>query len=165
VIGFQDVPRVRDRAAASRLPELAVLSVLAHPTLEDAAPAIAALDALPDDRRQLYLDVIMIAVPEIRQILEGPMKGYQYRSEFAREYYGKGHDEGLAEGQLAGLRTAVTTLVRAKVEEPPEGDLATIETVADPAALTELITALGLADSAADVRAVLDQALGQALGR
>jgi hypothetical protein len=28
VIGFEDVPRVRDRAAASRLPELAMLSVM-----------------------------------------------------------------------------------------------------------------------------------------
>jgi hypothetical protein len=165
VIGFEDVPRVRDRAAASRLPELAVLSVLAHRTLDDAAPAFAALDALPDDRRQLYLDVIMIAVPAIRQILEGPMKDYQYRSEFGREAYGNGHDKGLAkgqvQGQLAGLRAAVTALARAKIDELRDGDLATLETVADPRALTELITTLGFAEDADEARMALDQALGR----
>src|SRR5262249_5216423 len=34
VISFADVPRVCDRDAASQLPQLAVLSVMAHPDLE-----------------------------------------------------------------------------------------------------------------------------------
>jgi hypothetical protein len=58
VIGFADVPHVRDRAAASQLPQLAVLSVMAHPELEIAEIAIEAISHLPEDRIRLYLDVI-----------------------------------------------------------------------------------------------------------
>jgi len=47
VIGFEDVPWVRDRTAALRLPELAVLSVMAHPELEIAEVAIDAIAQLP----------------------------------------------------------------------------------------------------------------------
>jgi hypothetical protein len=69
VIGFEDVPRVRDRAAASRLPELAMLSVMAHPELEIAEVAVDALSQLPEDRKRLYLDVILMALPAaIRRI-------------------------------------------------------------------------------------------------
>jgi hypothetical protein len=46
VIGFDDVPWVRDSVAASRLPELAVLSVLAHPELDIAKAAIDAIAQL-----------------------------------------------------------------------------------------------------------------------
>jgi hypothetical protein len=38
VISFANVPRVRDPIAASHLPELAMLSVMAHPELEIARP-------------------------------------------------------------------------------------------------------------------------------
>jgi len=63
VIEFDDVPWVRDRAAASRLPELAMLSVIAHPELEIAEAAVEAISQLPEDRRRLYLDVILHVVP------------------------------------------------------------------------------------------------------
>jgi hypothetical protein len=52
VIGLDDVPWVRDRAEASRLPEVAVLSAMAHPELEIAEAAIA---QLPADQARLYL--------------------------------------------------------------------------------------------------------------
>jgi hypothetical protein len=54
VISFADVPRVRDRTAASQLPQLAVLSVLAHPELETAEIAIEAIAQLPEDLLRLY---------------------------------------------------------------------------------------------------------------
>jgi hypothetical protein len=100
VIEFKDVPWVRDRAAALRLPELAMLSVMAHPELEIAEVAIEAISQLPEDRRQLYLDVILHAVPAaIRQTLETQMiKGYEYQSDFARKYYGQGIDKGREDG-------------------------------------------------------------------
>jgi flagellar biosynthesis/type III secretory pathway protein FliH len=103
VIGFDDVPWVRDRAAASRLPELAVLSVMAHPELEIAEAAIDAISQLPADQARLYLDVIMMALPEaIRQILEARMQHYEYQSDFARKYYGQGVAAGREEGRQAG---------------------------------------------------------------
>jgi hypothetical protein len=91
VIGFDDVPWVRDRVEALRLPELAVLSVMAHPELEIAEVAIDAIAQLPADQSRLYLDVIMMALPvAIRQIIEARMQGYEYQSDFARKYYGQG---------------------------------------------------------------------------
>jgi hypothetical protein len=79
VISFANVPRVRDPTAASHLPELAMLSVMAHPELEIAQAAIQAISGLPADRARLYLDVIMKALPaKARQIVEAQMiKGYQ----------------------------------------------------------------------------------------
>jgi hypothetical protein len=79
LIGFDDVPWIRDHVAASRLPELAVLSVMAHPELEIAEAAIDAIAQLPADQARLYFDVIMTGLPEaIRQILEARMQHYEY---------------------------------------------------------------------------------------
>jgi len=170
VIEFKDVPWVRDRAAASRLPELAMLSVMAHPELEIAEVAIEAISQLPEDRRRLYLDVILMALPAaIRQILEARMQGYEYQSDFARKYYGQGISEGLErgrkkgkrEGKKEGLRAAVMTLARTKLGELPDDDIAVIEAVSDQRILTELITLLGQARSARKARAALDRALAR----
>lgn len=155
VIEFDDVPWVRDRAAASRLPELAMLSVMAHPELEIAEVAVEAISQLPEDRRQLYLDVILHAVPAaIRQTLETQMiKGYEYQSDFARKYYGQGREEG--------LRAAVVALARTKLKELSADDIAAIEAVADQRVLTELIASLGQARSVRKARAALDHALAR----
>ena len=161
VIGIDDVPWVRDCDEACKLPELAMLSVMAHPELEIAEAAIAAIAGLPEDRARLYLDVILRSVPAaIRQILEAQMiKGYEYQSDFARKYYGQGRDEGRQEGRQEGLRAAVVALVRTKLEAPSEDDLAAIEALSDPHVLTALITSLGEARSATEARAALDRAL------
>jgi hypothetical protein len=160
VIEFDDVPWVRDRAAALRLPELAMLSVMAHPELEIAEVAIEAISGLPEDRRRLYLDIILMALPEaIRRILEARMQGYEYQSNFARTYYGQGREEGRQEGQQDGLRAAVVALARAKLGELSDGDLAAIKDVSDLHALTELVASLGQARSARKARTALDRAL------
>jgi hypothetical protein len=161
VIGVDDVPWIRDRGQACELPELAMLSVLAHPELEIAEAALAAIAGLPEDRVRLYLDVILRSVPAaIRQILEAQMiKGYEYQSDFARKYYGQGRDEGRQEGRQEGLRAAVVALVRAKLEEPSEDDFAAIEALSDPHVLTALVTSLGEARGTTEARAALDRAL------
>lgn len=158
VIEFKDVPWVRDRGAASRLPELAMLSVMAHPELEIAEAAVEAISQLPEDRRRLYLDVILMALPEaLRRILEARMQGYEYRSDFARTCYGQGRKEG----QQDGLRTAVVALARTKLGELSDDDVAAIEAVSDQGILTELVTLLGQARSARKARAALDRALAR----
>ena len=168
VIGFDDVPSIRDPAAASRLPELSVLSVLAHPELEIAEAAIEAIVPLPEDRKQLYLDVILSALPAaIRQILEARMQRYEYQSDFARKYYGQGISEGLEkglekgrqEGREEGLRAAVIALARARLKTVPADDLARIAVITDLRVLTELVTALGRARTAFGARAALARAL------
>jgi len=170
VIGFDDVPWIRDRDAASRLPELAVLSVMAHPELEIAEAAIDAIAQLPADQARLYLDVIMMALPAaIRQILEARMQRYEYQSDFARKYYGqgvaegleKGRQEGRQEGREDGLRAAVVALARTKLEELSDDEIAAIEAVSDQRVLTELVTSLGQASGVLEARATLDRALAR----
>src|SRR3954471_16604293 len=71
VIAFDQLPRIVDPAYATKLPELAVLSTLAHPELEVAETAISAISTLPEDQRQLYLDIILSSLPkQIRRLLE-----------------------------------------------------------------------------------------------
>jgi hypothetical protein len=178
VIGFDDVPWVRDPVAASRLPELAVLSVLAHPELEIAETAIDAIAQLPADQARLYFDVIMTALPAtIRQILEARMQRYEYQSDFALKYYGQGVAEGLEQGLERGLeqglekgleqglekglRAAVIALARTKLEALSDDDRAAIEAVSDQRVLTELITSLGRASGSLEARATLDRALAR----
>ena len=113
VIGPEDVPRVVDAETASSLPELAVLSALAHGReagAEDvglAALIAAAVVAQDDeDRGKLYADAVMHALDATaRAVLEAKMKaqGYEYQSDFARKYVA----EGLAKGREEGLRAAV----------------------------------------------------------
>ncbi|HEX4418806.1 MAG TPA: hypothetical protein VH165_12935 [Kofleriaceae bacterium] len=160
VIGFDDVPWIRNRSEAHELPALAVLSALAHPDLEIAEVAIDAISQLPEDQNQLYLDLIMMALPAaLRQTLEARMKGYEYQSDFARKYYGQGRQEGREEGRQEGLRAAVVTLAQAKLEELSDDDVAALGAVSDQRILTELITALAQAPSGPDARTVLNRAL------
>lgn len=159
VIGADAVPQVRDYDAACRLPELAMLSVIAHPELEIAQAAISALALLPEDRARLYLDVIMTVLPvTIRQSLEARMQGYEYQSDFARKYYGQGRQEGREEGRQEGLQAAAISLARSKLEDLSKDDVAAIEAMHDPRELTELVTSLGHAGGVAEARAVLQRA-------
>lgn len=161
VIGLEDVPRVLDRTAASQLPELAMLSVMAHPELEIAQVAIDAIAQLPEDRIRLYLDVILKALPaKLRRTLEARMQRYEYQSDFARRYYGQGLEEGRQEGRER-LRAAVITLARSKLKTVPADDLARIAATTDLRVLTELVTALGQARTASGARTALASALAR----
>jgi hypothetical protein len=104
----------------------------------------------------------MMALPAaIRRILEARMQHYEYRSEFARKYYGQGVAEGLEQGRENGLRTAVVALAHTKLDALSEDDLAAIEAVSDPRVLTELVTSLGRARSVVEARTALDHAIAR----
>jgi hypothetical protein len=157
VIGFDDVPRIYDRVDARRLPELAVLSAMAHPELEVAQVAIEAISHLPEDQSRLYFDVVLSAAPAaIRQVLEAQMQGYKYQSEFAIRYYSQGEAAGLEKG----LQAAALALARGKLEALTDADVAAIEVLHDHRVLTELITALGDARNAEEARVAFDLAVG-----
>jgi hypothetical protein len=148
-LSFGDLPRIVDPAHARRLPELSVLSAMAHPEVEVAAAAIGAIAGLPEDQNRLYLDVILAMLPDaVRENLEPRMQGYEYQSEFARKYYNQGRSEG--------LRLAVHALARSKLENVTAGDLAAIDALPDERALTELIGALGQASGPSEARAAFD---------
>jgi hypothetical protein len=154
VIGYSQVPRICDPAAARAVPELAVLSVMAHPELETAEAAEAGLAELPEDRQRLYWDVILSSLPElVRRALEARMiKGYEYQSEFARKYY----SQGLERGREQGLRRALIAMVCARLPglrdelERRLGELS-------EARLEQLIIELDKVHDEDGVRAVLDR--------
>jgi hypothetical protein len=169
VVGLPDVPRILDPTAA---PELVILSAIAHADLATAERALAAAASLPDDAMRLYSDLILTAVPELAQILEAKMKGYEYQSEFARKYYGQGlqegHQEGLKEGHQEGLKegheegvrdglhAALVELVRSKLEGASPSYEDRIRSCSDVAVLTALVVELGQARDAGEARASLD---------
>jgi len=107
VFGPQHIPRITDVDQARALPELAVLSSVAHG--QDAsggdigAAALLACATLDNARAALYADVIMSSLSEAaRRSLENLMnlQNYEYQSEFARKYVAQGR----AEGDRATLR-------------------------------------------------------------
>jgi hypothetical protein len=178
IIEFSDLPRVTDPETARSLPELAVLSAMAHPELEVVTAALPAISELPEDRGRLYLDVILAALPpSVRKLLETQMQGYVYQSEFAHKYYSQGLEEGreqgleegreegreqgLEEGREQGLRSAALALMRAKLDVITTDDEAAIAAVHDERVWTELIGALGRATSALEVRAALAAACAE----
>jgi hypothetical protein len=162
VIDNARVPRIRDAAVARAAPELAVLSVMAHPELETAEAAEAGLAGLPEDKQKLYWDVILSCLPAlVRRALEARMiKGYEYQSDFARKYYSQGlkqgRDEGREEGREEGLRHAIMALVCARLpglREELERRLDGLPGVR----LEQLITELDPVRDEDGVRAVLDR--------
>lgn len=156
-----NTPRVSDPELAQRMPALAVLSAIAHPTLEVARPATEAIRQLPSDQFRLYFDAILAELPaDLRASLEIHLQGYQYRSDFARRYVAEGRAEGLQEG----LQSAVIALATAKLGELSPADEAAIRGVSGEAALTQMISQLGQAQSAQEARALLTQAVEAAAG-
>jgi hypothetical protein len=156
VISFDDVPRIDD-AQAQRLPELAVLSAMAHADLQSAETAVAAISALPEDLKQLYLDVILANLPDVaRRTLEARvLKGYQYQSAFARRYYNEGHETGRAKG----LHDAVLALARGRLAELTAEEVTAIEALRDEHVLTDLIAALGNVNAPSEIRAAFMRVL------
>jgi hypothetical protein len=149
-ISYPQVPRVLDPVAACALPELAVLSAMAHRDRETAKAAQAALPGLPEDLQKLYWDVILSGLPpHIRQALEAHMiKGYVYQSDFARKYYFQGREEGLRQAILALVDRRLPGL-RDELEPKLHGH--------SEAQLLELIAELDQVRDEAGVRAILER--------
>lgn len=104
VIGPADVPVVVEQERADAMPELAVLSVIAHPDVTQAADigrcALAASAQLDDNRARFYADMVFAYIGEAaRKLLEADMglKNYEFQSDFAKRFVAAGRSEGLAE--------------------------------------------------------------------
>jgi hypothetical protein len=168
VIGYPQVPHIRDPAIARAAPELAVLSAMAHPEVETAEAARAALAQLPEDKVKLYWDVILSGLPaRARQVVEANMiKGYEYQSDFARKYYSQGleqgREQGLEQGRAQGreqgreegLRRAILELVGARLPALRD-EFESLLRGQPEARLLQLITELDKVHDEDGVRAVL----------
>jgi hypothetical protein len=127
VLGPSAIPRVTDETTASRDPELAVLSAMAHGRDEDttqaasiASAALRACVALDPDRSRLYCDLILASLGEAtrRELQTMDPAKYEFQSEFAKRYIALGKEEGRAElvkRQLAIRFGALTPEATARV--------------------------------------------------
>ncbi|MCG8416436.1 MAG: DUF4351 domain-containing protein, partial [Proteobacteria bacterium] len=146
VVGPQQMPRVTDPNRASKTPELAILSALAHRRHEDAADlavaGLAACQALDSDRATRYADLILSSLdPAARRAMENLMSlhKYPFQSDFAKKYIALGRDEGRDEGRQAGQRAIVLRLLTkrfgplppAALERIEQADTSTLEDWAD----------------------------------
>lgn len=122
VIGPADLPVVLEPARALACPELAVLSTVLHgkgPHGE--ALGRVALEAtlrLDEERQAQYADLILYSLhATARAALEAFMaRPYEYKSDFARRYYGQGLAEGEAKGKVEGEVEGERKVLRRQIE-------------------------------------------------
>lgn len=166
VISAADIQRLTEPAAIP-VPELAVLSARAHPEPDVVRAAVAAIDALPAETRELYWQFVMTALPAlVRQAMEAEMTPDQIKAAIEEMSFELGFDKGqavgleqgravgLEQGRAEGLCAAVHELVRLKLGAPMPELAARLARLDEPA-LTALIAELGQAGDGNEVRAVL----------
>jgi hypothetical protein len=162
VLGPSAVPAVHDVAAASRAPELAVLSAMVHGHDDDAVDiamaALAAASGLDEERAKLYSDLVFWSVhEEARAMLEALMAtgNWEYQSDFARRYVAQGRAEGRvegrAEGRVEGRAGAVLAVLAARHIHVPDDMRTRIAGCADLAILDRWLSRAANASSLADV--------------
>jgi hypothetical protein len=120
VLGPDEIPIVTEPAEARALPELAVLSVIAHRTdrcaLNIARAAVDAARQLDDATARLYSDVVFanLARAARRKLeIEMGLENYEYQSEFAKKFIALGREEGREAGRRTGEVEASRSLLRA----------------------------------------------------
>lgn len=123
VLGPSAVPIVTDRDKARAMPELGVLSVMAHGhtehAIEVAQAALPAVVGLDEERAKFYADLIDCSISEAaRKALEAWMNrgGYEYQGPFAKKHIA----EGQRLGKLEGRAQAVLDVLQAREIEVPE---------------------------------------------
>ena len=109
VVGPSEIPRVTDRDEASREPELAVLSAMAHGQGDvSTASAIGAAAAhairqLPEDRRRVYSVLLEAALSEsARKVMTMEAGLEKFFTDEHRRSQAEGKIEGKAEGKVEG---------------------------------------------------------------
>ena len=123
VVGPAELPAIRSIEEARRLPELAVLSAMAHGNeangLDVVHTAVEALVALEPERKLLYFDMIHRALNEAaRRALEHDMRMHNYEwSDWAKEQQAIGRAAGQAIGQA---QSVLSVLAARTVDVPPD---------------------------------------------
>lgn len=150
MLGPDQVPVVTDIEQASRTPELAVLSAIAHgrhPERDEVLRAmLAALESVDQEHATLYHDLVLAALPEAaRHHLEALMTTgiREYQSEFVRKFVHQGRAEGRAEGEAQ----AVLAVLDARGVEVPEDVRAQVRGCTDLDQLETWIRRAATADS------------------
>lgn len=116
VLSPSSVPVITDPDVATELPELAVLSAVAHPQHPDHTQIWRALAAgfrtLGEDPALRYHDFILTMLPRaVRPAWEAFMstglRDYNFTSDFARKYIAEGEAKGEAKGEANSILTVL----------------------------------------------------------
>lgn len=121
VLGPKSVPIVTDEAVARELPELGLLSALAHSRGTHAfavgKAALRATLSLDDDRGRIYTDLILSKSVAKEQLLEELIvlpKDYEYQTEALRRIHNQGHEQGVEQGIERGRAEALIAVLQAR---------------------------------------------------
>lgn len=129
VLSPAGVPTITDQAEANADPELAVLSAVAHGGDVDTTKAVqialaaeGALLGLDAERSTLYSDMLFAALSEAarRALSAMNLPKYEYRTKFAKRYYGEGYGHGKAEGKAEGRAEVVLRLLARRFGDFPD---------------------------------------------
>lgn len=115
VVGYDDIPLVTSAAEGRAMPELAVLSALAHggKSRKTLVACAEALKSLPNERLKIYHGFLRALLSgAARRNWEAFMEqmAEKYENEFARRY----EAEGEARGEARGEATAVLRVLKAR---------------------------------------------------
>lgn len=108
VIGPDKIPVVTDEQQARQIPELAVLSAIAHGKSRNRAQAVqialaaqAGIANLDEAMAGLYYDLIVYSMSQAarRELQSMDPATYRFKSDFAKHYFAAGKQEGQAEGK------------------------------------------------------------------
>lgn len=121
VLGPDQVPVVTDAEQAGHSPALAVLSAMSHGNHPERNRILEALMSalVDDDHREMYADVVLAVRPAAaRRYLEKLMRTgtYEYKSDFARRYFGQGEAKAVL-GFLAARGIDIPDDARARITE------------------------------------------------
>jgi hypothetical protein len=153
VVGPRRVPLVTDHGTARRVPELAVLSAIAHATPTDRRvldALLAALESVDEKDATPYSDFVMNALPEAaRRYLEAMLSTgtYEYQTEFVRRYV----FQGRAEGRVEGEARAVLGFLEARKIVVPDDARERIMACSDLAQLDDWVRRAATADCIDDL--------------
>lgn len=120
VIGPDEVPVVADVTAALDLPELAVLSAIAHTDRKDVLAAAAeAFARIERERGARYYEVLAAELPQrasayLKEVMMSLADTWPVHTEFAKEHFAKGLAEGEAKGLAEGEARSVLVALDAR---------------------------------------------------
>jgi hypothetical protein len=158
VLGPDLMPVVTDVAEAEAIPELAVLSGIAHglnKAVRNAAfAAVAEVAARDTDLAALYAEVIVAELPKaLRKTAEEELRArtIELATDFAKFHHAQGKAEGEAEGEAKGRAQAVLAVLAARRIEVGADLRAKIADCTDLDQLDQWLRRAATAESGAEV--------------
>ncbi|NUW34968.1 hypothetical protein HTZ77_26570 [Nonomuraea sp. SMC257] len=154
VLGPDGIPVITDPQEAAANLGLSAMAVMVHGRDRKVVEAFAtALTARDEHAPKYYEYAYSMSAPEVRHLLEEIMTSTDWPvySPFAREHYGRGLDEGRAEGKAEEAARMLLLVLGARGLDVPDDVRAQISTCADLAQLESWMTRAATAQSLQDL--------------